>query len=374
MSGGTVDLRAVTKRYGTLAAVDDVTLHVDAGEFVAILGPSGSGKTTTMRLIGGFELPDAGVVEIDGRDVTDVPAARRDVNTVFQSYGLFPHLTVEDNVAYGLRMKGVGKRERRRQAAEALELVQLTDVPGRRPAELSGGMRQRVALARALVNRPSVLLLDEPLGALDRKLREDMQTELRQIQREVGITFVYVTHDQEEALGMADRLVVMRGGRIEQLGVPADVYDHPSSLWVADFVGSSSKLPGVVVGGEPVAVQTDVARVHVGHPHGLGAAGTRAVAIVRPEHVRVSIEEPAVGNRVHARVEELVTVGAQLKVVAVTPGGLRLTARVARTADGSGLPTVGGEAWLAWDADRTHAFPLTGPSAAPADPDPGAPA
>jgi ABC-type Fe3+/spermidine/putrescine transport system ATPase subunit len=235
-------------------------------------------------------------------------------------------------------------------------------------------MQQRVALARALVNRPSVLLLDEPLGALDRKLREDMQGELRRIQREVGSTFVYVTHDQEEALGMADRLVVMRAGRVEQLGVPADVYDRPSSLWVADFVGSSSRLSGVVVAGEPAAVQTDVARIDVGHPHGLGAAGTRAVAIVRPEHVRVSLAEPLAGNRVRARVEELATVGAQLRVVASTPGGLRITARVARTADGSGVPAVGAEAWLSWDPDRTHAFPLPTPSAAPADPDIGAPA
>ncbi|MGX6449808.1 ABC transporter ATP-binding protein, partial [Patulibacter sp. S7RM1-6] len=288
MSGGTVDLRGVTRRYGALTAVDDLTLHVDAGEFVAILGPSGSGKTTTMRLIGGFELPDAGTVAIAGRDVTTVPAARRDVHTVFQGYGLFPHLSALDNVAYGLRMRGVRKAERRRRAAEALELVQLRGVDRLRPAQLSGGMQQRVALARAVVGAPSVLLLDEPLGALDRKLREDMQGELRQIQREVGSTFVYVTHDQEEALGMADRLVVMRDGRIEQLGEPAAVYDRPAGLWVADFVGSSTQIPGVVAAGSPVQVQTDVARLHVGAPTDLGPAGSRAVVVVRPEHVRVA--------------------------------------------------------------------------------------
>lgn len=367
-NGGAVRLDHVTKRFGALVAVDDVTLEVEAGEFLAILGPSGSGKTTTMRMIGGFDRPDAGTVALDGVDVTAQPAHRRDVNTVFQNYGLFPHLDVRDNVAYGLRMKGVGKRERRRQAAEALELVRLEGVARSRPAALSGGMQQRVALARALVNRPRVLLLDEPLGALDRKLREEMQIELRQIQDAVGITFVYVTHDQEEALGMADRLVVMREGRIEQLGIPAEVYDAPASLWVADFVGSSNQLPGVVaVAGDGLAIESDVARLHVGQIHGRLAGGERAVAVVRPERVRVSpVDErtPDAANRVRARVEELLTVGAQLKLVAATPGGLRLTARLAR-GDGGPALTAGQDVWLAWDPAATHAYP-TDPGPSPA--------
>ncbi|WP_210491429.1 ABC transporter ATP-binding protein [Patulibacter sp. SYSU D01012] len=368
MTGGAVELRAVTRRYRGVAAVDDVSLAVAAGEFVAVLGPSGSGKTTTMRLIGGFEHPDAGTVHIAGRDVTDVPASRRDVHTVFQSYGLFPHLSVVDNVAYALRMRGVRKAERRARAREALALVQLAGVDDRRPGQLSGGMQQRVALARALAGRPSVLLLDEPLGALDRKLREDMQVELRRIHREVGATFVYVTHDQEEALGMADRLVVMRGGRIEQLGAPGDVYDAPASLWTADFVGSSTQIPGTVAADAPGIVQTDVARLRVADPSALGAAGSRAVVVVRPEHVRVRAAdagEPPEPNRVRARVEETVLVGAQLKVVAVTPGGLRLTARVDR--DGA-APGPGAEAWLSWPAERTLVFPAP----ISTDPDPGA--
>lgn len=363
-----MELRGVTRRYGSQVAVDDVTLAVEAGEFVAVLGPSGSGKTTTMRLVGGFERPDAGTVHIAGRDVTETPAARRDVHTVFQGYGLFPHLSVVDNVAYALRMRGVRKAERRARAREALALVQLEGVDGRRPGQLSGGMQQRVALARALAGRPSVLLLDEPLGALDRKLREDMQGELRRIHREVGATFVYVTHDQEEALGMADRLVVMRDGRIEQLGAPGAVYDAPASLWVADFVGSSTRIPGTVAGDAAGTVATDVARLQVADPGALGPAGSRAVAVVRPEHVRVRAAdagEPPEPNRVRARIEEAVLVGALLKVVAVTPGGLRLTARVAR--DGT-APPPGAEAWLSWPAERTLVFPAP----APAEPDPGA--
>lgn len=366
-NGGAVRLAHVTKRFGALVAVDDVSLEVEAGEFLAILGPSGSGKTTTMRMIGGFDRPDSGTVELDGVDVTGQPAHRRDVNTVFQNYGLFPHLDVRDNVAYGLRMKGVGKRERHRQANEALALVRLDGVARSRPAELSGGMQQRVALARALVNRPRVLLLDEPLGALDRKLREEMQIELRQIQDAVGITFVYVTHDQEEALGMADRFVVMRDGRIEQLGVPADVYDAPASLWVADFVGSSNQLPGIVAAASGgIAIESDVARFDVGQAHGTLSTGDRAVAVVRPERVRVSPdgEPPEAANRVRVRVEELLTVGAQLKLVAATPGGLRLTARLAR-GDGSLPPlTAGQDVWLSWEPADTHAYPAAPGSAA----------
>jgi putative spermidine/putrescine transport system ATP-binding protein len=237
-----IRLSGLVKRYGTVAAVAGVDLEVARGEFFTLLGPSGSGKTTTLRLIAGFELPDEGSVELAGADVTRRPPYARDVNTVFQDYALFPHMSVAENVAYGLRVRKVSKSERRQRAAEALEMVRLGDVGRRKPSQLSGGQRQRVALARAIVNRPQVLLLDEPLGALDLKLRQEMQGELKRIQREVGITFVYVTHDQEEALTMSDRLAVFNNGRIEQIGAPADVYEHPANEFVAGFVGVSNML------------------------------------------------------------------------------------------------------------------------------------
>jgi putative spermidine/putrescine transport system ATP-binding protein len=234
-----VDLQ---KRFGDFVAVAGISLEIEPGEFFTLLGPSGSGKTTTLRLIAGFERPDAGRVELGGEDVAGRPPYERDVNTVFQDYALFPHMTVLDNVAYGLKVKKVPKRERRSRAEEALDLVQLHGGGNRKPSQLSGGQRQRVALARAIVNRPRVLLLDEPLGALDLKLRVEMQRELKSIQREVGITFVYVTHDQDEALSMSDRLAVFRDGRIEQAGTPGEVYERPANVFVAGFVGVSNVL------------------------------------------------------------------------------------------------------------------------------------
>ena len=237
-----VRLEGVRKSFGDVVAVDDVDLEIDQGEFFSLLGPSGSGKTTTLRLIAGFALPDEGVVELGGRDVTQLPPYRRDVNTVFQDYALFPHMTVGENVAYGLRIRKVAREERRRRADEALGLVRLSGLAGRKPSQLSGGQRQRVALARALVNRPRVLLLDEPLGALDLKLRQEMQVFLKGLQSELGITFLYVTHDQEEALTMSDRLAVFNEGRIEQVGPPAEVYEHPQSEFIAGFVGVSNVL------------------------------------------------------------------------------------------------------------------------------------
>jgi putative spermidine/putrescine transport system ATP-binding protein len=237
-----IRLSGLYKTYGDVAAVDGVDLEVAEDEFFTLLGPSGSGKTTTLRLIAGFETPDRGTVELAGRDVTGLPPYARDVNTVFQDYALFPHMTVGENVEYGLRIKKVARDERRSRAKEALELVRLAGYDSRKPGQLSGGQRQRVALARAIVNRPRVLLLDEPLGALDLKLRQEMQTELKRIQREVGITFVYVTHDQEEALTMSDRLAVFNAGRIEQIGAPADVYERPATEFIAGFVGVSNVL------------------------------------------------------------------------------------------------------------------------------------
>jgi putative spermidine/putrescine transport system ATP-binding protein len=237
-----VRLQRVSKRYGDVVAVAGLDLEIGRGEFFTLLGPSGSGKTTTLRMIAGFEQPDTGTVELGGRDVTRLAPYDREVNTVFQDYALFPHMTVGENIQYGLRVKGVGKDERRRRASEALETVRLAGYEARKPNELSGGQQQRVALARAIVNKPRVLLLDEPLGALDLKLREQMQIELKLIQAEVGITFIYVTHDQEEALTMSDRIAVFNNGRIEQVGAPAEVYERPGNPFVAGFVGVSNML------------------------------------------------------------------------------------------------------------------------------------
>jgi len=265
-------LQGIRKNYGPVIAVDGIDLEVGEGEFFTLLGPSGSGKTTTLRLIAGFERPDLGRIELGGADVTNRAPYERDVNTVFQDYALFPHMTVAENVAYGLRVKGVGRAERRKRVEEILRVVRLPDVADRKPVQLSGGQRQRIALARALVNALKVLLLDEPLGALDLKLRQEMQIELKRIQREVsevGITFVYVTHDQEEALTMSDRLAVFNEGRIEQLGTPAEVYEHPTTEFVAGFVGISNVLER---GGRRFTVRPEKIRMHF-DDEGNGEAG-----------------------------------------------------------------------------------------------------
>jgi putative spermidine/putrescine transport system ATP-binding protein len=300
-----------------------------------MLGPSGSGKTTVLRMIAGFETPTSGLIELSGADATRIPPFRRNVNTVFQDYALFPHMSVEQNVEYGLRVKRVAKRERVARVGAALEMVRLGDFGKRRPHQLSGGQRQRVALARALVNRPRVLLLDEPLGALDLKLREQMQVELKAIQREVGITFVFVTHDQDEALTLCDRLAVMRDGRIEQVGPAAEVYEHPATRFVAEFVGTSNVLTG------------EVAQQILGRP------GTVSI---RPEKVRVlrAGEQPAAGDvRVDAVVREVVYAGSETRVVADGPGS-PLTAVVLNiSADGAGV-NRGDRVTFAWPASATN--------------------
>ncbi len=239
-----ISLAGLTKSFGDVTAVDHINLDILPGEFITLLGPSGSGKTTVLRMIAGFETPSAGTINLDGVDVTMVPANQRDVNTVFQDYALFPHMSVQENVEYGLKVKKVAKAQRRARALEALESVALGEYASRKPSQLSGGQRQRVALARALVNRPKVLLLDEPLGALDLKLRQQMQFELKTLQRNTGITFVFVTHDQEEALVMSDRIVVFNAGRIEQVGTPQDIYEHPLTEFVSEFVGTSNVFSG----------------------------------------------------------------------------------------------------------------------------------
>jgi putative spermidine/putrescine transport system ATP-binding protein len=299
-----VSMRGLRKTFGDVVAVDGIDLDIYDGEFLTLLGPSGSGKTTVLRLIAGFELPNDGLVELNGVDVTSRAPFERDVNTVFQDYALFPHMSVIQNVEYGLRVKRVGKSERRQRALEALASVQLAGFDERKPAQMSGGQRQRVALARALVNRPSVLLLDEPLGALDLKLREQMQVELKQLQRQVGVTFVFVTHDQEEALTMSDRIAVFNAGRIEQVGTPADVYERPVTPFVAGFVGTSNLLQGSAA--EKVL-------------------GTKGVFSVRPEKIRIAKTLDRPGNGEHSAsgvVREVVYVGASTRfVVDLEAGG-----------------------------------------------------
>ena len=319
-----MELRGCTRDYGAVRAVDALDLAVHEGEFLALLGPSGCGKTTTLNLIAGFVEPTAGRILIDGEDVTGRPPHLRALGVVFQSYALFPHLSVRENVAFGLRERRVTAAEIERRVAEALELVRL-DARGRqRPAELSGGMQQRVALARALVYRPRVLLLDEPLAALDKKLREEMRDELRAIQRSVGITTIFVTHDQAEALGLSDRIAVMSRGRIEQLGTPREIYERPVTRFVADFIGASSMLRGravaadrvVVTGGPPLRVQGGAAL----------RAGEEVELAIRPERVRLA---PGPGDNVlDARVEGLVYQGAQTEVTARLDDGQRVLAFV----------------------------------------------
>src|SRR4051812_38595064 len=285
-----IRLAGVRKRFGDVAAVDGVDLEIRQGEFFTMLGPSGSGKTTCLRMIAGFERPDQGRVELGGTDVTDLPPNERDVNTVFQDYALFPHMTVGQNVEYGLKVKKVAGEERRKRVAEALELVRLGGYESRRPSQLSGGQRQRIALARALVNRPRVLLLDEPPGALDLKLRQQLQVELKRIQQEVGITFVYVTHDQDEALTMSDRIAVMDRGRVLQVGAPNEVYDEPDSRFVAGFVGVSNLLEL-----EVERIEAGVAQLKLGPRDKVTAdgdngivPGARAVVTIRPERILIA--------------------------------------------------------------------------------------
>ncbi|MEJ0011683.1 MAG: ABC transporter ATP-binding protein [Bauldia sp.] len=358
-----VALRGITKSYAGRVVVSDVSLDVADGEFLAILGPSGSGKTTIMRLIGGFEAPDAGAISIGGEDVTSLPAERRNVNTVFQSYALFPHLSVLDNVAYGPRMHGVARTERYARARQLLDLVRLSDAAERKPNELSGGMQQRVALARALANNPAVLLLDEPLGALDRKLRDELQRELRRIQAELRTTFIYVTHDQEEAFGMADRLVVMRAGRFEQIGTPAEIYDRPANAWVALFVGNANTIRGRLErAATPAAVDSDIGRISAGHVADGLAAGDRVIVVVRPERTvfepRPLFAEADAANRIAAELVDSVAIGPSLRLRAVTPGGITFESIAPRASEisPSATPKPGDRVFVTFDAAAARAY------------------
>ncbi len=338
--GGSVELIDVTKRYRETVAVDGLSLVVTSGEFLTLLGPSGCGKSTTLRLIGGFERPDAGEVRIGGDAMGGWAPHRRPVNTVFQNYALFPHMTVGENVGFGLEMASVAGDERRRRVGEALEMVRLPDVGARAPRELSGGQQQRVALARALVNRPAVVLLDEPLGALDLKLRREMQSELKTLNRETGATFIYVTHDQDEALTMSDRIAVMEHGHLRQIGSPAEIYERPRSRFVARFVGDSNFLTGVLdeSDGGVVKVAVDgVGLVFATLPDGVAPArGDRVTVSVRPEHVRLAEPDPdgVVVNGLDGRVVEFRYTGAYTQVVmALATGGLMTAERPADEAN-----------------------------------------
>jgi spermidine/putrescine transport system ATP-binding protein len=345
-----IELRGLTKRFGDFAAVDDLSLEIAAGEFLTLLGASGSGKTTTLRMIAGFEPPTSGEILMAGTPIAALPPFKRDINTVFQHYALFPHMSVRENIAYGLRMRRVPSGEREERVSKALAMVKLEQLGARSPRQLSGGQQQRVALARALVNRPRVLLLDEPLGALDLKLRKEMQLELKHLQTHLGITFVYVTHDQEEALTMSDRIVLMRQGRIAQVGAPRDLYDRPASRYVADFIGETNLLPGTVVENAPGMVSLRVGDAVL---RGLSdtplADGSEAWLTVRPEAIALSNgAAPAGHNAIAGTVADAVYAGSALRVHVTLSGGRRVVANVP-----SGTSTTrGAPVTLAWPIEQ----------------------
>jgi putative spermidine/putrescine transport system ATP-binding protein len=326
-----VYVAGLRKSYGDVTALNGVELAVAPGEFFTLLGPSGSGKTTLLRLIAGFERPDAGTIELTGADVTGTPPFARDVNTVFQDYALFPHMTVAENIEYGLRVKRVPKQQRKQQVARALEMVRLPGLGARKPSQLSGGQRQRVALARAIVNRPQVLLLDEPLGALDLKLRQEMQLELLRVQREVGITFIYVTHDQEEALTMSDRIAVMSNGGIEQIGPPVEVYEHPRTPFVAGFIGVSN------------LIERDGDQI-----------------TVRPEKITLLTEHDQAPPDTHVEageVKEVIYVGVLTRYVVALDAGGELVVSRQNAGDSGATVTKGNQVRVAWRAAQAFTIP-----------------
>jgi spermidine/putrescine transport system ATP-binding protein len=361
-----VVLDRVVKHFGSMVAVDGLSLEIRRGEFFSMLGPSGCGKTTTLRMIGGFEAPTEGMVRLDGQDVTDLPAYRRNVNTVFQSYGLFPHLSVFDNVAFGLRRKKVAAKEVERRVTEALELVNLAGYGKRRRAQLSGGQQQRVALARALVNRPQVLLLDEPLGALDLKLRKQMQLELKRIQKEVGITFVFVTHDQEEAMTISDRIAVMNKGRIEQLGPPEEVYERPATMFVAEFLGASNLLDGTYRGDQDGWGLVELASgATIRIPAAPGRqTGERLRAGVRPEKIQILTAGDGLmtnQNAVAGTLRSAVFAGVSYQYFFQTQEGREMSA-FDRNATGGAVARPGEAVRLAWSPQHTFVIPVEEPA------------
>ncbi|MFF0835383.1 MULTISPECIES: ABC transporter ATP-binding protein [unclassified Streptomyces] len=364
-AGPAITLVDVVKDFGGGAGARDATvvrgvgLTIREGEFFSLLGPSGCGKTTTLRMIAGFEEPTSGQILLHGRDMVGVPANRRDINMVFQSYALFPHLSVADNVAFGLRRKRVPKDELRERVEKILRTVELADKADRRPRQLSGGQQQRVALARALVNRPRALLLDEPLGALDLKLRQAMQLELKRIQREVGITFIYVTHDQAEALTMSDRIAVMNQGLVEQVGPPQEVYERPATAFVAGFIGTSNLIGGrlsSVAAGTGVLDLGDGQRVTV-PLRGSLAAGEAVELTVRPEKITLTTEPAGTASQVRGTVQEVVYLGTSTSYTVDTGAGAEMTVFQPNDGTASAAPVRGDTVWLSWATD--HSYLLT---------------
>jgi spermidine/putrescine transport system ATP-binding protein len=343
-----VELSAVTKRFGEFVAVDDLSLDIYEGEFFSLLGPSGCGKTTTLRMIAGFEEPTEGGISVGGDPMRRVPPYRRPVNTVFQSYAIFPHLNVFDNVAFGLRRSGVKGEELHKRVTDACEMVQLSGFEKRKPSMLSGGQQQRVALARALVNRPEVLLLDEPLGALDLKLRKEMQLYLKDLQHEVGITFIYVTHDQEEALTMSDRIAVMNEGKVQQVADPPTLYELPRNRFVSDFIGQTNVFSGTVesVSGKRITLSTPSGKVEATAREAEVEVGSQAHATVRPEKIRFGSEGDNVST---ARIQQLVYLGVSTQYIAELPDGEKLVLYQQNSREDAN-PEIGEKVPIAWDA------------------------
>ncbi len=358
-----LELVNVTKRFGDVVAVDDITLRVEQGEFFSLLGPSGCGKTTTLRMIAGFEEPSEGQLLLDGREAGQIPPFRRSTNLVVQDYALFPHMTVYDNVAFGPRRAKLGSAEVADRVRTALEVVRLDQLGDRIPKQLSGGQQQRVGLARALVNRPSVLLLDEPLGALDLKLRQEMQIELKRIQREVGICFIYVTHDQEEALTMSDRIAVMNKGKVAQLGSPEEIYLRPQSTFVAGFIGKANLVGGVVeaVDGDTVKLRREGGAVLPvgGLPPDLAASfttGSEATLVLRPEHITVTDRQVDGDCVVAAEVEDVIFQGAALRYELRDESGAVHTA-LAQADSATTRSKRGDKVWMSWQPEHSHLVP-----------------
>jgi spermidine/putrescine transport system ATP-binding protein len=357
----TVDVKLVdvVKRFGETVAVDHIDLEVEDGEFFSLLGPSGCGKTTTLRMIGGFEAPTSGLIELQGQDVTWLPPYKRNVNTVFQNYALFPHLTVYENVAFGLRRKGAKDSEVKRRVTDMLALVELPGFEARKPTQISGGQAQRVALARALINKPAVLLLDEPLGALDLKLRKQMQVELKRIQQEVGITFIYVTHDQEEAMTMSDRIAVMNNGRYEQLGEPEVLYERPTTRFVAGFLGVSNLLPGSVEGDDgPYAVVRLADDTRLRAPRAVVGDSAQVSIGVRPEKIRLhpdTAEPPTGHNHMSGVVRDASYLGVSTQYLIEARGGARIMVyeQNVERATKAELWAPGEAVQLTWSPDHT---------------------
>lgn len=354
-----VDLQGVTKRFGTFTAVNHVSLRVQPGEFLTLLGPSGCGKTTLLRLIAGFELPDEGEIALEGRRVTELPPYRRNVNQVFQSYALFPHLSVRDNIAFGLRMQKLARQDVDRRVAEVVALVALTGFEDRRPDQLSGGQRQRVALARALAPRPAVLLLDEPLSALDAKLRQSMQFELKRLQRQLGLTFIFVTHDQEEALAMSDRIAVMKEGRVEQVGTADEIYHRPTTAFVAEFVGETNLLSAALMKAAPAYTAVRVADLFdLTLPSNAWPGAIRQARLsLRPEKLHVAPKPLTGSGTFSVTVAEKNFLGATSQLVLLSDNGLRLKATVINESSLQISVRVGDRVFCGVHADDVSVLP-----------------